>query len=117
MMFLPSLPCRCDGCGMGPTEGPRYHHVDISEEHWRYLGFYWKEQHYVFKVLPFGLSTACCAFTKLLRPLVCYWRSRGIRAVLYIDDIIVAFSALELAAGNLVAQVKEDIGKAGLTLA
>ena len=93
-----------------------YHHVDINEEHWRYLGFYWKEQHYVFKVLPFGLPTACYAFTKLLRPLVCYWCSRGIRAVLYIDDIIVAFSALELATGNPVAQVREDIGKAGLTL-
>ena len=80
------------------------------------MGFYWKEQHYVFKVLPFGLSTACCAFTKLLRPLVRYWHSKGIRAVLYIDDGIVAFSALELAAGNPVAQVREDIGKAGLTL-
>ena len=32
-----------------------YHHVDINEEHWRYLGFYWKKQFYVFKVLPFGL--------------------------------------------------------------
>ena len=90
-----------------------YHHVDINEEHWRYLGFYWKEQHYVFKVLPFGLSTACYAFTKLLRPSVRYWRSKGIRAVLY---GIVAFSALELAAGNPIAQVREDIGKAGLTL-
>ena len=35
---------------------------------------------------------------------------------MYIDDIIVAFSALELATGNPVAQVREDIGKAGLTL-
>ena len=35
---------------------------------------------------------------------------------MYIDDGIVAFSALELAAGNPVAQVREDIGKAGLTL-
>ena len=93
-----------------------YHHVDINEEHWRYLGFYWKEQHYVFKVLPFGLSTACYAFTKLLRPLVRYWRSKGIRAVLYIDDSIVAFSTLELETGNPIAQVREDIGKAGLTL-
>ena len=59
---------------------------------------------------------ACYAFTKLLQPLVRYWRSKGIRAVLYIDDGIVAFSALELAAGNPVVQVREDIGKAGLTL-
>lgn len=25
LMFPPSLPSRCDGCGMGPIEGPRYH--------------------------------------------------------------------------------------------
>lgn len=93
-----------------------YHHVDINEEHWRYLGFYWKKQFYVFKVLPFGLSTACYAFTKLLRPLVRYWRSKGIRAVLYIDDGIVAFSALELAAGDSIVQVREDISEAGLTI-
>ena len=35
---------------------------------------------------------------------------------MYVDDGIVAFSALELAAGNLVAQVREDIGEAGLIL-
>ena len=93
-----------------------YHHVDINEEHWRYLGFYWKKQFYVFKVLPFGLSTACYAFTKLLRPLVRYWQSKGIRAVLYIDDGIVAFSTLELAPGDSIAQVREDISEAGLTI-
>ena len=37
-------------------------------------------------------------------------------AVLYIDDGIVAFSALELAAGDPIAQVREDISKAGLTI-
>ena len=35
---------------------------------------------------------------------------------MHIDDVIVAFSALEMAAGNPIAQVEEDIGKAGLTL-
>ena len=95
-----------------------YHHVDINEEHWRYLGFYWKKQFYVFKVLPFGLAIDCllCILTKLLQPLVRYWRSKGIRAVLYVDNGIVAFSALELAAGDPIAQVREDISKAGLTI-
>ena len=31
-----------------------------------------------FCVLPFGLSTACYVFTKLLRPLVKHWRSMGV---------------------------------------
>ena len=43
----------------------------------------------MFRVLPFGLSSACHVFTKLLRPLVCRWRSKGIRAIMYIDDGIV----------------------------
>ena len=46
-----------------------YHHVDISKEHWKYLGFTWQEKFYVFTVLPFGLSTACYVFTKLMRVL------------------------------------------------
>ena len=40
----------------------------------------------MFRVLPFGLSTACYVFTKLLRPLVKRWRSLGLRAIIYIDD-------------------------------
>lgn len=55
-----------------------YHHVDIHGKHWTYLWFDWwqgaKTQYYVFTVLPFGLATACYLFTKLLRPLVHYWR-------------------------------------------
>ena len=71
-----------------------YHHLDIFEEHQQYLGFAWefegKSQYFAFTVLPFGLATACDAFTKLMRPMVKYWRSRGLRAIVYIDDCVVA---------------------------
>ena len=63
-----------------------YHHVDIAKIHQKYLGFSWQGAYYVFTVLPFGLSTACYMFTKLLRPLVRYWRGQGIRIVVYLDD-------------------------------
>ena len=43
-------------------------------------------KYFVFTVLPFGLSTACYIFTKLLRPLVRYWRAKGLRIVVYLDD-------------------------------
>ena len=43
-----------------------------------------------FRVFPFGLTSACYVFTKFLQPLVKHWRSLGIRAVVYIDDSIVA---------------------------
>ena len=58
-----------------------YHHVDIHEDFQTYLGFSWGEgasrRFYVFRVLPFGLASACYVFTKLLRPLVKRWRGWG----------------------------------------
>ena len=67
-----------------------YHHIDIFEEHWTYLGFSWTENgvtsYYVFIVLPFGLSTAPYIFTKVCRVLVKYWRANGIKIVIFIDD-------------------------------
>ena len=63
-----------------------YHHIDIAEEHCKYLGFSWQKRYYVFTVLPFGLSTACYIFTKIVRPLVHYWRAKGLRIVVYLDD-------------------------------
>lgn len=51
-----------------------YHHKEISQDHQKFLGFCWRsadsnnEVFYVFTVLPFGLSTAPCIFTKLLKP-------------------------------------------------
>ena len=49
----------------------------------------------MFRVLPFGLSSACYVFTKLLRPLVKRWRGKGIRAIIYIDDGIVGSKSQE----------------------
>ena len=50
------------------------YHMEITEFHWKYLGFQWGnvdgQQFYMFTVLPFGLATACYIFTKLMRPLV-----------------------------------------------
>ena len=43
-------------------------------------------RYFTFKVLPFGLSTACFVFTKLLRPLVTRWQSIGHVSLVCIDD-------------------------------
>ena len=51
-----------------------YHHVDIFQAHWQYLGFSWgtgvERKYFMFTVLPFGLSTACYTFTKFIVPLI-----------------------------------------------
>ena len=74
-----------------------YHHVDIHTQSQLFLGFTWEQSYYVFTVLPFGLSLACYVFTKLMRPLVKLWRSKGIRCVVDIDDGIIAAAGRERA--------------------
>ena len=94
-----------------------YHHISIFEPHWKFLGLQWEEcgeeQFFMFTVLPFGLATACYAFTKILRPLVKHWRSQGLRALLYLDDGIVAVEG-EAAAVETSRKVREGLAKAGL---
>ena len=93
-----------------------YHHLDIFEPHQKHLGFAWKEGeeigYFVFTVLPFGLATACYAFTKLMRPLVRFWRGRGLRVVLYLYDGIVA--TRQDGADRESEQVQRDLCRAGL---
>ena len=94
-----------------------YHHIDIFEPHRQFLGFCWDQgdsrQLYMFTVLPFGLATACYAFTKILRPLVKHWRSQGLRAILYLDDGIIAVSGRD-AAAQASHKVRQDLRDAGL---
>ena len=63
----------------------------------------------MFTVLPFGLSTACYIFTKVVRPLVRYWRAKGLR---FLDDGLCAVSGAQ-AAQEVSQFVKSTIDKAG----
>ena len=92
-----------------------YHHVDITQEHWKYLGFSWQSCFYVFTVLPFGLSSACYIFTKLLRPLVRYWRSQGLRIIVYLDDGVCAVEG-ECNALEASLHVRSTLSKAGFVV-
>ena len=93
-----------------------YHHVEIFEEHCQYLGFLWSEggktSFYVFLVLPFGLSTAGYIFTKICRVLVKFWRSHGIKIVIYLDDGIGVVETFLLCqeTANFVKKSIEDAG-------
>jgi len=64
--------------------------------------------YYVFKVLPFGLSSACYLFTKLMRPLVRYWWGRGLKAIIYINDDIILVKG-EVEATTESRKVEEDL--------
>ena len=58
-----------------------YHHVEIYPSYQRFLGFSLVFQRgskiflsKMFVVLPSGLSTGPCIFTKVMHPLVKHWR-------------------------------------------
>lgn len=51
-----------------------------------YMCFEWLGVVYYFAVLPFGASPACWVFTKVMKVLVRFWRSRGLKVMHYIDD-------------------------------
>ena len=52
------------------------------------------ERYFVFRLLPFGLLSACYLFTRMFKPFVARWRSFGTFAIINIDDGIFACRAL-----------------------
>ena len=93
-----------------------YHHIDIGVEHRKYLGFSeleGKDRFFTFASLPFGLSTAPYVFTKVMKPLVSYWRGNAKKLLMYMDDGIGA-AASETAASQLATEVKNDLDRSGL---
>ena len=129
--FLPNRKFKYEGLELVPSLFSRgdffttfdlksgYHHVDMHEDYWPYLGFSWgdacSKRWFMFRVLPFGLSTACYVFTKLLRPLVKRWRSKGYRCIVYIDDGICASESREVCVAQTDMIVK-DLSLAGFIL-
>ena len=95
------------------------HHVPIAPAHKGYLGFSWKlngKAHWLqFTVLPFGLASACYAFTKILRPLVKKWRGEDKKSVIYLDDGIFGdhgYNTVE----HIATAVQADLLQAGLAI-
>jgi hypothetical protein len=92
-----------------------YFHLPIKPEDRRLLGFEWKRRWYVFCVLPFGLSSAPFAFTKLMKQLANHWRKTGVRLLVYLDDWCFMERSQEQARG-LVSRVIADMEAAGLLI-
>lgn len=53
------------------------------------LSFLWEGICYQWNVLPFGLASAPWVFTKIMKPVVAFFRTLGFRLVIYLDDILV----------------------------
>ena len=66
-----------------------YFTIPIHKDHQKFLQFQWENQLMQFTCLPFGLACAPRVFTKLLKPVVAFFRRHGIRMIIYLDDMIV----------------------------
>ena len=70
-----------------------YFAIPMCEIDQSYLCFSWENQFYRFTCLPFGLSSAPRIFTKVMKPVIATARSKGIRLVIFIDDILIMASS------------------------
>lgn len=86
--------------------------VPVHPDDQHFLQFSWGGELYQFVAMPFGLASAPRVFTKLLKPLASYLRSRGVRLVVYLDDILIVASSESQLREHLgwVVEVFESVG-------
>ena len=81
--------------------------------HGALLARFARELRYKFTLLPFDISTGPYIFTKVLRPLVRYWRlQKAIRIVVYLDDRLGVCPTFPDCYSQSMA-VKSDLSQAG----
>ena len=69
-----------------------YYHLMIFPQHRTFLGIAadlpdGSRRFYEYTVLPFGLAPAAAIMTRLVKPILAYLASLGIRASIYLDDL------------------------------
>ena len=86
--------------------------VPIVKHHRKFLRFQWQGRNYQFKTLPFGLATAPRTFTKLLAPVITELRSRGLRLIIYLDDILLMASSPDILKSHsqMLMQLLQELG-------
>ncbi|CAG2229470.1 unnamed protein product [Mytilus edulis] len=66
-----------------------YFHVPVCHSYRKFLRFVWNKRVYQFRALPFGLSTAPLAFTKLMQVAIAHLHSQAIQIHSYLDDSLI----------------------------
>ena len=89
-----------------------YFHVPVHPRHRRFLQFIWRGQAFHYKCLLFGLSSSPRVFTRITKPVVHCLRTRGVKVVFYLDDMLVLGSSRSRASHsrNTVIRLLEELG-------
>ena len=72
-----------------------YLSITVHPASQRFLRFIWKSKSYQFQALRIGLNIAPLVFTRLLKPVAAFLRKRGIRLIIYLDDILLIGSSIK----------------------
>ena len=72
-----------------------YYSVPVDKNHRKYLKFIWNGQLYQFTCFPNGLTNCPRYFTKLMKPVYAFLRSRGHLSTAYIDDSYLQAQSVE----------------------
>lgn len=83
-----------------------YHHFLVHPEDRKYLGLYFNGQYYRFRVLPFGLASACRTYTRFMQQVYQPLRAKGWEMTFLIDDACYVFRNKNLGLRRMVVLVK-----------
>ena len=117
METIADAPTIARGCTVGGKLDLKsaYWQIPLAPDLFRYMGATIDGSSYTWRTLPFGLALAPRLFTDIVRPLLLAWRSRGIRVLVYLDDVAVFAEDTETYARH-VAIVMRDLVAAGLRI-
>ena len=68
----------------------------MNPDFWKFLCFEWLNTRYFYQCMPFGLTSSPRIFTKVMKAVLVFLRSRGLRVSAWFDDIILAASSVSL---------------------
>ena len=89
-------------CFMGSVDlRDAYYSVSFAADSRKFLRFVFNNKLYEFTCMPNGLACAPRIFTKLLKPVFSFLRSRGFLYVYYLDDSLIIGGSKEECEGNL----------------
>lgn len=67
--------------------------VPVHGDFCKLLRFRWEGKMYEYQCLPFGLTSAPRTFTKVMKPIMALLREKGVRCLIFIDDILILATA------------------------
>lgn len=86
--------------------------IPLHESSKKYTTFEFENVRYWFNSIPFGLTSSPRIFSKVLRPVIIWLRSRGLRITSYLDDIFICDQSPSLLSSSvdLALDTLSDLG-------